>query len=578
MPAGRRVMGTGSSVATPSLRFALMTKTASALLLALGLVCSSSPASAAPLQEAVDRGSLRLAWDGRQSGDCEEALLYLEGIHPDSAVVGEAALLQADCLLEMGRYEEALVFLAGRRGRLAEHGDELLRRGYWEWAWEATEGEDYAQALEILERARRALPQDGEVAALAEATRFRQALAEVLRGSDAGDLATGEAVSVRPEGSPPRGTGWVRAFPWSVDLPWVPRSTAREWMPGLAERLEREGRVLWVRVSGSSLRRRVGEEASRGSLRSSERQGELELSALGESVSFSAEEWAYRAAAEGQGVSGAAVSVALLAGERLRERMELLGWVEANRRELSAERTGHGALRLRHSKSGRAFVLDPRGWAEVFRARSGEWDELWADVLGELGRPARPYRCFCSRPVFLREMLVADPGQAVILEKGRGFSAVGAALCPMHQQYVTPELARSWGVGAAELAARIREDARRHPWEISFSRGEAAGRPYLLLEGEGVAALARSPELLLGALEGVDGVAVRGRTVRVLAPTPTTLVVADGSVPDDAMEAAAVRVVLGRAPSEGFWERLGFRARVRLPERSGGTFQLSLAD
>ncbi len=72
--------------------------------------------------------------------------------------------------------------------------------------------------------------------------------------------------------------------------------------------------------------------------------------------------------------------------------------------------------------------------------------------------------------------------------------------------------------------------------------------------------------------------AARGRTVRVLAPTPTTLMVADGSVPDDAMEAAAVWVVLGSAPSEGLWERLGFRARVRLPERGGGTFPLSLAD
>jgi hypothetical protein len=232
------------------------------------------------------------------------------------------------------------------------------------------------------------------------------------------------------------------------------------------------------------------------------------------------------------------------------------------------------AVLLRHPKTGRTFHLDAAGWAGAFRDPGSDWAEFWADLQAELAKPPRPYRCFCGRQVFVRAVLLADPGEALVLEKGLGFAVVGAALCPLHHQYVTPALARSWGVGAAELAARVRQDAERHPWQLSFYRGEAAGQSYLVLEGEGVSALGRSPELLLGALEGVDGISARGRNVRVLAPTPSALVIAENELPDPAADAAAARVLLGRAAREDSVERLDFRTLVRLPERGKGDFRL----
>ncbi|MDW7712440.1 MAG: hypothetical protein SCH98_18405 [Deferrisomatales bacterium] len=526
----------------------------------------------------MDRGKLRLAWDSWQAGDCREALGYLEEVRPESGAAEESARLLVECLVVLGRHGEAEDLLVGPRGRLLGDGDELLREVYLSWAWEATRREDYGDALTILERGRGALPHEGSLHALTEATRFRRRLAGALAGSKPPPPHRGEAALLRKAGEGPRGPDWVPAYPWRMELPWVPRLTAREWMPRLAARLDAEGKVLWVRISREELGRAVAEVAAGHSLRASMAQGELRLGRGGETVSFSLEEWAYRAAAEGLGTSGVAAAVVTLAEGRLRDRREIVQWVQDNRGEISVEPLGEGVLRLRHPKTGRVFVLDPEEWAEVFRDPSGEWATLWADLAAELGRSVRPYRCFCGRRVFLREVLVADPGEGLVLARGSGFSAVAAALCDRHRQLVTGELARSWGAGEAELAARLREDARRHPWDISFSRRDAGGVPYLLLEGEGVAALGRSPGLLLGVLEGIEGVAARGRTVLVFAPTPETLLVTEASTPYVEADAAAVRVVLERPPLEGPPERLGFRARLRLAERGEGVFRLRVLD
>ncbi|MBE0617441.1 MAG: hypothetical protein IH608_05890 [Proteobacteria bacterium] len=294
-------------------------------------------------------------------------------------------------------------------------------------------------------------------------------------------------------------------------------------------------------------------------------------------MTLSLAQWQYRAAAEGLGVSGAASLAALRGRERLADRRDLFRWVTENRRTLEVERKGGGIL-LRHPGTGRTFLLDPDGWVDVFRAPGDEWRDLWSALQLELARPGRPYRCFCGREVVLREVLVEDPAEAIVLEKGRGFVAVAAALCPLHHQYVTAEVARGWQVGAPELVARIRQDAEAHPWDVSFERGRAFGSPYLVLQGEGVSALGRSPDLLLGALEGVDGVALRGVTVRVLAPTPSTLVVVSEGAPDAVIEEAAARALLGLAPRAGPVERLNFRTEVRLPSRGRGAFQLSSAE
>jgi len=542
------------------------------LVFAVSGAAQSAPA--APSREAVDRGTLSLAWDAHESGLLEEALGYLRGIPGDSPVGADALWLRAECLADLARYAEAADLLEGPGGAAVADRDGLLLDVYWDWAWEATGREDYADALRVLDRGQRALPGEGALPALAETTRFRGALAAVAARGDAGELATGEVVAIRPEGSPPRGGGWSRAYPWRPDLPWVSEVTLEDWMPRLAQRLDREGRVLWVRVERRALERRLAAAAAREGLTARGSEGEVRLAEGNEAVVLSLAEWEYRGAAEGLGAAGAAAFALLRARERLEDRRDLFRWVDEHRRELELERR-EGARLLRHPGTGRTFLLDAEGWSEVFRAPGDEWQEFWLDLQQELARPNRPYRCFCGREVFLREVLLEDPGEALVLEKDRGSAAVAVALCPLHHQYVTTELARGWRVGLPELRDRIRRDAEEHPWDVSFVRGKASGSSYLVLEGEGVSALGRNPELLLGALEGVDGVAARGTTVRVLAPTPSTLVVVGEGTPEATADAAATRAVLGAEPRSGRVERLNFRAEVRLPRQGRGAFQMT---
>jgi hypothetical protein len=214
----------------------------------------------------------------------------------------------------------------------------------------------------------------------------------------------------------------------------------------------------------------------------------------------------------------------------------------------------------------------------LIRTDPEQWQGFWADLRAELGRPSRPFLCFCGRPVVLREVLQRDAAGALVFERGRGYVVVMESLCPLHRQYVTAETASSWGVGLPELLARARQDEVRQPWELRFSRNALAGTSFLFLEGEGAAALARDPELLLGAIEGVDGVGARGRSVRVLAPTPTSLLVADADASEMAAEKAAARSLLQAARDGVATERLDFHALVHLPERGRGNFQLTAAE
>lgn len=555
-----------------------MRRPLSILVLCLLAVGVASLPRAAPAPQALDRGRLSLAWDAHEAALPGEALGYLREIPEDSPLAPEALWLEAECLSDLARYSEAAALLEGPRGGAVAEREALLLDVYWNWAWEATAREEYAAALGILARGQRALPEEKALGALAAATQFREAVAAVLSRGRSGDLPTGEAVAVRPESAkPPRDGEWIRAYPWRSDSAWVPEATLEDWMPGVAGRLDREGKTLWVRVGRGALERRLAAAAAREGLSLGGTGDSMRVSAGDEHVTLSLSEWRFRAAVEGMGVAGAAAVALGRARDRLEERREFLAWLAGNRRKLDLERRAEGVL-LRHPGTGRRFQFDPDEWVEVFLAPGEEWDGFWDDLQQELARESRPFRCFCGRGVYLREVLVDDPGRAMVLDRDRGFAAVAVALCPLHHQYVTREVAQGWGVGATELARRIVRDATERPWDVSFSRGRAHGSPYLVLQGDGVSALGRSPELLLGVLEGVDGVAARGTTVRVLAPTPSTLVVVGEGTPDAAAESAAVRALLGLAPRVGWVERLDFRAEVRLPRQGRGSFRLSNAE
>ncbi|MHB8765981.1 MAG: hypothetical protein ACYDA8_16820, partial [Deferrisomatales bacterium] len=157
---------------------------------------AAAPAAAAPSRDAVDRGHLSLAWDAHDAGLTDEALGYLGQIRPGSVVAADALRLRTECLLDLGRFPEAAEALEAPSAATLAGRDALLLDVYWAWAWDATGREAYAEALGVAERGLRALPGELELAAFAEASRFRAAVATALARGDA-RTASGEELMIR---------------------------------------------------------------------------------------------------------------------------------------------------------------------------------------------------------------------------------------------------------------------------------------------------------------------------------------------------------------------------------------------
>ncbi len=525
---------------------------------------------------AQDRGWLNLAWDAHDAGLFQEALDYLDRIPRGSELEADALWLRAECLYDLGRYPEAAQVLESEPASALGDRDGFLLDVYWDWARaEIREGRGKG-AREVAGRALEHLPRNPYVWALDAITAFRAGLVEALRSRGAGPLAAGERLALLGEGRSPRGEGWVRAHPWDPEAPWVPEVT---WVDLGGRELQQVLRdhVAWVQVDPSRLVRSLEAAASRLGL-AFQRDGEgVVLSGQGESVWIDPAEWRFRAAVEALGLEGAARLAVARAAEDLDRRARLVAWVWEHAGPLQIARHGP-VLRLRHPRTGRVFLLDPGAWAERFSPDDGSWTAFWDALRVELGRRARPFRCFCGRPVVLREMLVTDPGEALVWEKEGTLQVVVAALCPEHVRYVTADVVREWGVGLRDVAERVRKDATEREWDVTFARGDVEGVSVLALNGEGLASLARWPELLLGALEAIDGPELRGRAVQVVAPSPWDLIVLPAGTGRRA-ETEAVRwgletLVRLRGPVE----RIHFRSRVRLPTRAEGRFRVRPAE
>ncbi len=547
-----------------------------AILLFL-LLFAAGPAPALPSSaaEAVYRGNLSLAWDAHDSGLCGEAIDYLAGIPAESSLAPRAAWLRAECWYDLGEYSRAAGALVAPEAAALEGREAFLLDIYWDQVWEATGREAYGEALRVLAEAHRALPGDPDLAALSAATHYRQ---QVAAGLAAQGAAVG-AVQVLPRGEEPGGTEWVRAHPWQGEGEWVPQTTAEEWMPSVAARAQSQGQELWVRLPTQALEEEVAREVAVAGM---ELRGEIwgwSVGRDGEWFPLDREEWQFRGAVEGLGARGAARFALRQAALALADQADLLAWVEDHRGPLTLSRGPEG-LRLRHPESERGFTMDPQLWAGSFQRDPEDWQTFWRELTTELGRRARPYRCFCGRPVVVREVLMGDAGQLLVVGREGNVAVVVAALCPEHLRYVDSNLALEWGVSPRELAVRARADARDNPWQLTFGRGDVEGVPYLFLEGEGVSALARAPELLLGALERADGYGVRGAVVRVYAATGSTLVVARTDAPEGVPRVAAARLLLEQARhgAVAAGTRLEYRATLRLPAKPLGIFQLTPAE
>jgi tetratricopeptide (TPR) repeat protein len=555
------------------------------VLLAAACLLVGLPAGASFTAEAVDRGKLSLAWDAHESGGCEEVLGYVQEIPPGSAVEAEALWLKADCLSLLGRHAEAVAVLEGPGGPSVQDRDRLLEDFYYDWALDRSGREDYDRALEVLDRALAARPGALSLAALREATRFRRDLHRTLPGGRvaAGPLRLtgGEVVVVRRGAERSPGPGWILVYPWNGKASWVPESTLGEWMPSLASRLDRTGRSLWLRVSGEGVRRAFEVEAKAAGLTVRREEGGWTLGLGEEEVFVDAPEWAFRAAAEGLGGRGAALAAVAQAKVSLESRRTLAHWIVENRGSLEVTRDGP-TVRVRDPRTGRNHALDLAAWGESYDPASKEWRSFWSDLSTELARPAGAYRCFCGREAVVRETLVSEADAveagALVVEKGRGYAVVLTALCPLHQQYVTRELLDAWGVSLRSASDRARGDALAKPWGLTFERGEENGTAYLALEGEGVSSLARRPDLLLGALEAVEGREVRGASVSVVAPTASSLVVLRSRVSREREQAAALRALLRGTRRRGGEGRLGYRTDLRLPQAASGVFEVRPAE
>lgn len=541
----------------------------SILYLLLLLVLVPGTVAGATSETARDRGCLSLAWDAHESGDFQGAIRYLDEIPADSDLSPDAAWLRAECLYDLGRYREAVGVLESGASLAIEDREAFLADVYWDWAWDATAREDYAEALDVLARSRRVLS-DTRLAALEEATRYRDELRKAIeRGG--GRLSTGESVRVGEADASPGGPDWHRVHPWDAGSPWVPQVSMEEWMPSHAEALGE--RCLWVRVPSDTLVKGLQSAAFVRGFSARVTEDGLAIGAEGETVTVDLSEWAYRAAVEGLGSRGAVESVLADAAERLAAQAELTAWIAERRGELRVSREGR-VVRLVHGGSGRTFDLDPAAWTDLFQTDPRAWEEFWADLGSELGRPAHPYRCFCGRPVALREVVVARPGEALVFERGRGYGVILIALCPLHQQYVTEGLVRSWGVSAREVWDKAREDIHEQPWSVSFGRRVEGGVEGIVLEAEGLSGIARYPELLLGVLEKVQGVQARSTVVQIRVPSPGTLVVAGQHAGERELRALSARSLLDAARREHRVERLDYRATVRLPSRGAGAFRV----
>ncbi len=516
---------------------------------------------------AVDRGYLSLAWEAHDEGLCGETLVHLAEIRPGSPLAPEATTLEAECLYELGRYRDALDALATPAGRRAPDRAAFVVDVVWEWAWRATAAGSFEEARQAVAAGRGlAGPEDPYLRALGEMVAYRRRVAAEL-AAGGGDLAW-------PGPSRPPGTGWVRAAPWDGRDRWIPDALPDEWLP---PGREAAGRALWLRVDKADLRGAVAAAAARLGLRLDAGGPDWSLVGPGGwSAALDPDELQFRGAAEGFGADGEGWLAAARAADQVAGMEVLAAWVEHNAGDLSVVRSD-GVLWLQHPRTGRRLALDPSAWWDGFDPSDAAWAGFWSDLVAELGRPARPYRCFCGREVVLREVPTRDPGDALVVERPEeAVAVVLVALCPEHVRYVTAALLEEWGVGVRDVLDRARADRESRPWELTFQRGEVAGASYLVLSGDGVATLARDPSMLLGALQAVDGRAVGGRAVRVVAPTPSVLVV----LPDGPAGAAAERAATTRALREawvppGGLERIDYRARFRLPDGRGrGVFRV----
>lgn len=523
------------------------------------------------------RGQLSLAWDEYDSGRCETALGYISEIgaiegEGAETLLEEALWLRCECLAGVGKFEEAAKLVEESWQAAYSWRDDVWRSVISEWAYSATSNGDYEGAQAVLTRGGRLAEAADYFAGLSAATAYRAELSSAVKVGREGRLTGGGELKFFETAPPASEQGWIRVCPKPQEA-FGDGDYCDEWMKSVGEKLSSEGKGAWIRLSAEDFRRAVEFEVSKSGLEADLGRPEAAFTRDGYRWYAELEEERKRAAMEGLGVRGGAKLLVAEAVRSIGLQKELVSWIRAHSDDASISVAGDDLV-VKRAATGRVTKFRLTDWTEVFTEDRRSWETLWGEVLEELGRQMRPYRCFCGREMVVRETLVSRWEGLPTVWKGEGLASVLLAYCPNHWMLVTDEALKSWGVGRESAARRAAEQATDTEWELTFGREEQKGREYFVFTGTGASSIARKPGLLLGLMQAMEGKDLGGQTLKVWAPMSDALVLAPSASPDEVGEDGA-KLAASMVGERHSWSGpFRYKSTVRLPKSPEGTFRL----
>lgn len=548
----------------------------SAVLLAFIL---TAPTRSLAVTAPEARGLLSLAWDEMESGRYAEALKYIESIDViedgDAQMKEDAAWMRADCLLTLERYDEAVTHLSAMDPATAVWRDDFLMETAYQWSANLTQKGDYQGAIAAVKRVESVLPRSLALKGLAEVTRNRHEIEEMVKKGRGGRLSAGGELKLVPAGKKPGGPDWVRACP-PEDEDWaVFEEDCGKWLAQSPTILEGKRLHAWVRVPAGELKAAIKKEAGRLGMTTGD--DGINLLFRKKDYLYPAERAATikRVAVEGLGISGAALIVAAEAERNLDLQDELAGWMKARLGTLTMT-VGDGSCELTQPKTGRITRFYLSEWVEYFSGDEPGWTKLWEDVSTELMRAKKPYTCFCGKPMLLRQALASSAEGLISAKHGHGLHSVIIAACPDHWLMVSGQTLKEWGVSKEEVFGRAEKEAVDSAWDVTFERFKSNGAEYTVFSGTGISGLAEKPGLMLGLLTALEGKDIGERTIFVLATSPDSLVVGLGDITEEAGREGARKAAMLGTRQRGMSGLMNFKEAVKLPKRPEGVFNLTV--
>jgi hypothetical protein len=567
------------------------------LILALALVCvvnagaatgatggeevTATGASVDITGAAEARGWLNLAYDSFDSKLFAEAESYLKEAAAGSPVEEDIVYLLVEVLYRQEKYKECVALLEGGRGQVLPERVGLLEDLYSAWSWTHIETENFKVAKELVDKGTSSLGGSDYLSSLSRAYAYREDVRVAASRRRDAKLKGGGKLSLSKLGEADKDGDWLRVCPPSNEVFRTAVLTCEDWLPLTAAELDGEGLALWIAVEPAELMAALEFEAGRLAMTVNPvNSTNVLLRDKGSSTAVDVEELRTRCAVEGLGIRSAALMAAHEARDELDGFAELLGWVKANIGELTVTPYGNG-ITLEHPGTERTFELGYLGWLDLFSVYPDDWSVFWGELSRELGREARPYRCFCGREVFVRESYLSKSGAQATgvtadeLTQVEGDRWGVVAYCQKHRMLLGDETLAEWGVSRAEVLEKCRLQAIESPWELLFRTLRISGGDVFFLTGGGATALSRNTDVLLGVVEQFQGRSMAGETIKVWAPADEVLIV--GGVETTAEEVGVeadkfLRMLNMPHVAPGLYN--GFEETIRLPQKRRGTVRL----